>query len=390
MLIKEYRIPTPLTVKEYQRKSREESQGVGNGLEILVNEPYCNGPGGKGQYTYKIYHIDSHVPGWIRPFIPTSALTVKEEAWNAYPYTKTIYTCPFLERFSLNIETKYFDDTGDQENVFNLSPSELEYREIDVIDMVKDHLYGNEYRKEEDPKLYVSKYTGRGPLFENWVQEYSEAPATTGKAIMCVYKLCRVEFRYWGIQGRVERYIHDVALRKTLLRAHRQVWAWQDEWLGMTVEDIRRVEKATQLYLARTMSITNRQDSVEQEFYDCCPSEKEKTESRDVNLVSLDDSSKSLDKPFNLNKQKPDDRLSVDYNNTAKHLTEGLHCKLSEEKQTTEILRKDSDGMYSQNGLEISQCATEHCVSTIESKQNEDLNPTCSSSEEFFDAEGSW
>ena len=46
-----------------QKKSREESSGSGSGVEILVNEPYTDGPGGAGQYTQKIYHIGSHLPG---------------------------------------------------------------------------------------------------------------------------------------------------------------------------------------------------------------------------------------------------------------------------------------------------------------------------------------
>ena len=46
-----------------QKKSREESSGSGSGVEILVNEPYSDGPGGTGQYTQKIYHIGSHLPG---------------------------------------------------------------------------------------------------------------------------------------------------------------------------------------------------------------------------------------------------------------------------------------------------------------------------------------
>jgi hypothetical protein len=46
-----------------QKKSREESRGAGSGVEILVNEPYDDGPGGQGQYTHKIYHVGSHLPG---------------------------------------------------------------------------------------------------------------------------------------------------------------------------------------------------------------------------------------------------------------------------------------------------------------------------------------
>ena len=38
-------------------------------------------------------------------------------------------------------------------------------------------------------------------------------------------------------------------LRKTMLRAHRQVWAWQDEYYGLTMDDIRALERETQLAL---------------------------------------------------------------------------------------------------------------------------------------------
>lgn len=43
------------------------------------------------------------------------------------------------------------------------------------------------------------------------------------------------------------------ALRKTMVRAHRQAWAWQDEWFGLTMEDIRQIEKQTQEALKMTM-----------------------------------------------------------------------------------------------------------------------------------------
>uniref|UniRef100_A0A6P7GDF1 Protein retinal degeneration B-like n=1 Tax=Diabrotica virgifera virgifera TaxID=50390 RepID=A0A6P7GDF1_DIAVI len=267
MLIKEYRIPLPLTVEEYRiaqlymiaKKSREESSGAGSGVEILINEPYTHGPGGQGQYTKKIYHVGSHLPGWIKGILPKTALMVEEEAWNAYPYTKTRYTCPFVEKFSLEIETYYYPDNGHQENVFQLSGSDLRNRIVDVIDVVKDQLYGADYVKEEDPLYYVSEKSGRGPLSPNWLEEYWDAvkgkqqPLPNGKSLMCAYKLCKVEFRYWGMQTKIERFIHDTALRKTMVRAHRQAWAWQDEWHGLTMENIREIERQTQLALKRKM-----------------------------------------------------------------------------------------------------------------------------------------
>ena len=48
---------------------------------------------------------------------------MEEKAWNAYPYTKTVFSCPFVEKFSLEIETFYTPDGGQKENVFNLSVS---------------------------------------------------------------------------------------------------------------------------------------------------------------------------------------------------------------------------------------------------------------------------
>ena len=34
-----------------------------------------------------------------------------------------------------------------------------------------------------------------------------------------------------------------------MLRAHRQAWAWQDEWVGLTIDDIRKLELETKLIL---------------------------------------------------------------------------------------------------------------------------------------------
>ena len=46
--------------------------------------------GRKGQYTHKLYHLDSKVPYFIRMIAPEGSLVLKEEAWNAYPYCKTV------------------------------------------------------------------------------------------------------------------------------------------------------------------------------------------------------------------------------------------------------------------------------------------------------------
>ncbi|XP_031983978.1 membrane-associated phosphatidylinositol transfer protein 2 isoform X4 [Corvus cornix cornix] len=281
MLIKEYRIPLPMSVEEYriaqlymiQKKSREETCGEGSGVEILENRPYVDGPGGSGQYTHKVYHIGMHIPSWFRSILPKAALRVEEESWNAYPYTRTRYTCPFVEKFSIDIETYYKTDPGDHNNVFNLSAAEKRQTILDPIDIVKDPIPPHEYKAEEDPKLYKSVKTKRGPLSEDWIQEYKNNP---GKyPIMCAYKLCKVEFRYWGMQSKIERFIHDVGLRKVMVRAHRQAWCWQDEWYGLTIEDIRQLEKEAQLMLAQKMAQFCSDNDPEQHGVKEAPGEKD-------------------------------------------------------------------------------------------------------------------
>ncbi|XP_035196757.1 membrane-associated phosphatidylinositol transfer protein 2 isoform X5 [Oxyura jamaicensis] len=294
MLIKEYRIPLPMSVEEYriaqlymiQKKSREETCGEGSGVEILENRPYMDGPGGNGQYTHKVYHIGMHIPSWFRSILPKAALRVEEESWNAYPYTRTRYTCPFVEKFSIDIETYYKTDPGEHVNVFNLSPAEKRQTILDPIDIVKDPIPPHEYKAEEDPKLYKSVKTKRGPLSEDWIQEYKNNP---GKyPIMCAYKLCKVEFRYWGMQSKIERFIHDVGLRKVMVRAHRQAWCWQDEWYGLTIEDIRQLEKEAQLMLAQKMAQFCSENDTEQHGVKDNPGEKD-VETDTVSPVDTED-----------------------------------------------------------------------------------------------------
>ncbi|KAM9624982.1 membrane-associated phosphatidylinositol transfer protein 2 isoform 5-T9 [Morphnus guianensis] len=294
MLIKEYRIPLPMSVEEYriaqlymiQKKSREETCGEGSGVEILENRPYMDGPGGNGQYTHKVYHIGMHIPSWFRSILPKAALRVEEESWNAYPYTRTRYTCPFVEKFSIDIETYYKTDPGEHVNVFNLSPAEKRQTILDPIDIVKDPIPPHEYKAEEDPKLYKSVKTKRGPLSEDWIQEYKNNP---GKyPIMCAYKLCKVEFRYWGMQSKIERFIHDVGLRKVMVRAHRQAWCWQDEWYGLTIEDIRQLEKEAQLMLAQKMAQFCGENDTEQHSVKDTPGEKD-VEANTISPVDTED-----------------------------------------------------------------------------------------------------
>jgi hypothetical protein len=48
-----------------------------------------------------------------------------------------------------------------------------------------------------------------------------------------------------------------------MVRAHKQAWVWQDEWWGLTIEDIRQIERETQEALAAKMAQANAADDEE-------------------------------------------------------------------------------------------------------------------------------
>ena len=52
----------------------------------------------------------------------------------------------------------------------------------------------------------------------------------------------------------MERLIHELAIQKTFALVHRQVWCWQDEWIDLTLSDIRRLEAETAEFLKKLMS----------------------------------------------------------------------------------------------------------------------------------------
>jgi len=249
MLIKEYRIPMPLSVEDYKtaqlymvaRFCRERTT-KGEGIEIIKNEPFEDA-NGKGQFTHKIIHVGSSIPSWAKSMLPGSMLQVEEKAWNAYPYVKTVYTCPFFgERFSIVNETRYFDNDLEVPNCCNVPDNLLAERQVDYIDIVSEEVDPKYYKKEEDLRIFKSEKTGRGPYEKGW-----EKSGT--KPLMCIYKLATVEFKVWGLQTRVEAWLHKAMVRDVILLGHKQAFCWIDSWFGMTLEELRKYENETKALL---------------------------------------------------------------------------------------------------------------------------------------------
>ncbi|NXB40825.1 PITC1 protein, partial [Eulacestoma nigropectus] len=236
MLVKEYRICMPLTTEEYRvgqlytisKHSHQESE-KGEGVEVVKNEPHEDPVHGPGQFTEKRVHLSSKLPSWARAVTPR-IFYITEKAWNYYPYTITEYTCSFLPKFSIYIETKYEDNCGDSENIFH-SDKILGDHEVSFLDIAFDEIPERYYRSLEDPRFFSSAKTGRGPLREGWRQHT--------KPIMCSYKLVSVKFEVWGLQTRVEQFVHKV-------RGAQGGWRRVPGHPGMTMEEVRRYEQETQ------------------------------------------------------------------------------------------------------------------------------------------------
>ncbi|BAM79542.1 phosphatidylinositol transfer protein [Cyanidioschyzon merolae strain 10D] len=251
MLIKEYRLLLPCSVDEYFRaqlymvaKAAQQETGkrAGEGLVIEENRPYaaddpCNEyhmP--PGQYTKKVFYLKSKVPAFVRFVMPESALTMVERSWNAYPHCLTVYSNEWLgDKFRLSVETVHAPDAGTQTNPLNLKDDELRKRQVDFIDI---SCAVPRMEPNEDPTSWQSRRTGRGPLVPGrWYYE--------SQPVMCAYKLCKLEFRKWGLQTMVEEWGHKYGLKYTFIRYHRKLVCWMDEWIDMTIEDIRRMEDET-------------------------------------------------------------------------------------------------------------------------------------------------
>jgi len=250
MKIYEFRVLLPMTVEEYQvaqlysvAEASKNETGGGEGIEVLRNEPYAgkpllNGAYDSGQYTLKMFHLASRVPAVIRAVAPTGSLDIQEEAWNAYPYCRTIVTNPgyMKDAFHVKIETLHAQDGGTQVNAHNLNQKQLVERKVITIDIANDPVAASDYKPDEDPTKYRSEKAGRGPLAKDW--------SKTTTPIMCAYKLVTCEFRWFGLQGKIEDFIMTTE-RRIFTNFHRQVFCWMDRWFGFSMEDIRAIEAKT-------------------------------------------------------------------------------------------------------------------------------------------------
>jgi hypothetical protein len=260
MKIYEYRIVVPTTIDQYRianiymiaAASREESgQKQGEGIEVLQNEPFQNETE-SGQFTYKIMHFKSRVPGFVRVCVPDKYLHIHERSWNSYPHYRTEYELPGMgAAFVMSVETQhvpYRPNDPFPDNAVGLSPENLAKRKIVWLDLVDS-------KPQPDPKSIeycrgfvcpeggiASPLTGdkkgraadesKPPL---WAKSYPGE-------MMCCVKVVTFRFRWRGLQNLTENYVMNTIYHNVFLGGHRKLTKWAGEWFRMTIEEVRAFE----------------------------------------------------------------------------------------------------------------------------------------------------
>ncbi len=199
------------------------------------------------------------MPRIVAALLPASAKQLVEKAWNSYPTCRTgthidinsclcleEYSNPFLgDRFQIIVQSVHLPDNGSTENAHNLTPEQLAIREVIHIDIGKDKVNA-EMKPGNDPSVFKSEKTGRGPLTEGWQDAV--------QPVMCCYKLITIKFQVFGFQTKVESLIQSNQV-DLLTKFHKEIFCAIDRWFGLTMDDIRRLENEIKEELALKMAM---------------------------------------------------------------------------------------------------------------------------------------
>lgn len=253
--ITEFRVVMPLSLSEYRvaqmymvTKMQQENTSSSEGVEVLVNKPFKDEGLGEGQYTLKLYHLQSKLPSWVTAIAPANSLQIEEEAWNAYPRCRTVLKCTYFTRFKITIETIHVADNGKSANVHNLDANALALRKVEVLDIASTTRDYWSYMLAEGSPVDFSTFQSikaeRGPLLSEWQENCSP--------VMTAYKLVTVDAPYWGFGYRMEQAILG-AERALFLESHSRCFSWIDEWFDLSEEDVRQWEAESDAILNKIL-----------------------------------------------------------------------------------------------------------------------------------------
>ncbi|ONL96862.1 Phosphatidylinositol transfer protein expressed [Zea mays] len=243
--IKEFRIVMPMSMEEYEiglsytiMKMEQQNTNSKEGVEVLQQAPFHEDAKlGKGHFTSKVYHLQRalHLPAPSRCTRTRGVRFQRAEQ------------CPLFSKCSLTIDTVTRPDNGCSENAHGLSGEQLAAREVEIIDIAsvsRDYWSKAIGAPSVDLTAFKSQRTERGPLLKGWMDSCHP--------VMTTYKLVTMDAPIWGLGERLEDCI-IAGERALFLACHRLCFAWIDEWYGMTVEQIREMERQTDMLLKKTL-----------------------------------------------------------------------------------------------------------------------------------------
>jgi hypothetical protein len=219
-------------------------------------------------------HLRSKLPKFISMLVPDTMTDIVECSWNAFPHCRTEYHNAYYgEKFMLSVETMHANDRGTQANAVGLTPEDLEKRKVDYINIACADSYVK-CVEGETPARFMSAKTGRGHLKPSFIEDHDPvrrptrlprsthavqvAPLTLTCAlhslfsrrpcvrqVMCCYKVVKLRFKVFALQSKVESWGQQYGIRNPFVQAHRRLFCWMDEWYGLTITDIRKMEDDT-------------------------------------------------------------------------------------------------------------------------------------------------
>ena len=253
MKLTEFQILMPMTVDEFLVahlytvvKYSKENTGGGAGIEWIKNEPYDNTDGHmgtseltqtkipltKGQYTLKKYHVAKKAPRWMQALLPAKAMILVEEAWNGYPHCLTVIESTWLSRakFRISVESLHVAGRFTLKNALGLGADDLAARTVIQMD---PGVYPFKDKPKCEPWAFKAA-NGRGPLTHGW-WDRADVPVIT------VYKSCKVHCGIMFLGGFVQNFFARNNY-KMFWQVYADMVVGMDEWFGMDIDDIRRLE----------------------------------------------------------------------------------------------------------------------------------------------------
>ncbi|KAK8833703.1 hypothetical protein M9Y10_024898 [Tritrichomonas musculus] len=255
MKIFEFRVIVPTRLDKYHIGNRymnleyvKSEAGGGEGIELVKNELFKNEKE-EGRFTYKIFHIKSKIPAFIRWAVPDKYLHFHEKSWNAFPHYNTIDFIPALgDDFILNVESQHIAYTNGMdfpENALNLSDDELKQRNIWYLDIVDGDPQSSDKKLNMEgfccPEAEINtKLAGKPGSWScdklpEWTKHYD------GDMVCCI-KVVKFQFKWWGLQKAVEELVTKSVYPRLFTESHRKLISTSKEWFPLSDDDILRLE----------------------------------------------------------------------------------------------------------------------------------------------------